>query len=83
MEIESCKYDPKKGFEYHWESGFEIKVIESDNQLTIVANKAGLISLATQLFTLAQDDVPINTHLHLDEYNSLESGSRELVIQKI
>lgn len=27
--------------------------------------------------------VPLGTHIHLDEYNSLEDGSRELIIEKI
>lgn len=48
----------------------------------ITANKPGLISLAKQLLTLAQDKVPSGYHLHFDEFNSLEEKSYELIIQK-
>ena len=44
--------------------------------------KSGLISLARHLLTLAQDSVPKHSHIHLDEYNSLEEGSAELINQK-
>jgi hypothetical protein len=67
----------------HWENGFEISVSNTNNQLIIQANKAGLISLATQLLTLAQNEVPINHHFHYDENNSLETGSAELIIEKM
>lgn len=82
MKIEIPKYDPEKGFHHHWEEGFEIKVTGSDRNVMISANKAGLVSLAIQLLTLAQDEAPSNCHYHLDEYNSLEVGSTELIIQK-
>ncbi len=49
---------------------------------TLSANKAGLTSLAIQLLTLAQDNVPAGCHIHYDKFNSLEDGSIELVIQK-
>ena len=83
MEISIPKYNSSDGFEYHWEDGFEITVGQSDAGISIRANRAGLKSLAIQLLTLAQEDVPINTHLHLDSYNSLEDGSTELLIQKV
>lgn len=83
MEIKIPKYDPSEGFKYHWENAFEISVGNSNEEILISANKAGLVSLAIQLLTLAQDTVPENTHLHLDEYNSLEKGSKGLIVQKI
>jgi hypothetical protein len=83
MEIKIPEYDVKKGFEHHWEDGFEIKVVRSDNGVVLSANKAGLVSLAIQLLTLAQDSVPSNYNYHLDEHNSLEEGSIELVIERI
>lgn len=66
-----------------WENGFAIKCdIDKYNNVVLSANSAGLISLARHLLTLAQSDVPEYTHIHLDEYDSLESGSKELIIVK-
>lgn len=62
--------------------GFEIKVGVNDGEVIISANKAGLISLAKQMLSLAQDAVPVGYHMHYDEYNSLEEGSVELIIEK-
>jgi len=72
-----------EGLPHSWENGFEITVRHDKNQIVIQANKAGLISLATNLLILAQDEVPIGYHFHYDEYNSLEKDSEELVITKI
>lgn len=65
----------------HWEDGFTIKVVAENNQVVISANREGLLSLANILKTLA-DEEP-RGHVHLDEYNSLEENSAELVIEKI
>lgn len=68
--------------EIKWQDGFTIKVnVENKNQVVISANKEGLLSLATQLNDLADED--IGNHIHYDEYNSLEEGSSELIIEKI
>jgi hypothetical protein len=83
INIQIPSYAAKDGLVYHWESGFQINVINENNEIKITANKAGLVSLAIQLLTLAQDSVPVNSHFHYDEYNSLESNAKELVIQKI
>ena len=65
-----------------WEENFKIKTSAPLDILTIEANREGLISLARHLLHLAQDDVPNGSHFHLDEYNSLEDGSLELIISK-
>lgn len=64
-----------------WEDGFEIRTSARDGELIISANRAGLISLANILADLA-DGHP-GDHVHLDEGNSLENGSAELVIERI
>ncbi|MCV6638490.1 hypothetical protein [Candidatus Albibeggiatoa sp. nov. NOAA] len=69
------------GFE--WDYGFEIFVQSALNGVTISANKAGLISLARHLLSLAKDDSPVGNHFHLDDLNSLEDGSIELIVEKI
>ena len=76
------EYSVESGLQTEWELGFDIETKTNDGTISIIANKAGLISLAKQLLTLAQENVPVGRHLHFDEYNSLEEGSIELVIQK-
>ena len=62
-----------------WEDGFEIGTSVRDGEMTISANRAGMVSLANVLLGLA-DGRP-GDHVHLDEFNSLEEGSAELVIE--
>ena len=64
-----------------WENGFEISVRIENGTATIAANKAGLLSLSRQLAALAQEKP--GSHIHYDEYNALEGGSQELIIEKI
>ncbi len=64
-----------------WIDGFSIAVSEDNGIVTISANREGLQSLAGQLATLA-DAVP-GDHIHYDEYNSLEEGSVEMIIERI
>ena len=75
-------YSIDKGFKFEWEYGFEIDAKMKFGSVVVTANKAGLLSLAKQLLFLAQDEVPMGYHFHLDETNSLEQGSLELIIQK-
>ena len=64
-----------------WIDGYEIKVSIENSATVISANREGLLSLATQLTALANAE--IGTHIHYDEYNSLEDGSTELMIERI
>ena len=64
-----------------WVKGSKIIVNTCGNQeVTISANKEGLLSLAGQLKALAEG-AP-GDHIHYDEYNSLEEGSAELIIER-
>lgn len=49
--------------------------------MTISANREGMISLANIMLDLAEG-LP-GAHLHLDESNSLEDGSCELIIERV
>lgn len=49
----------------------------------ILANKEGLLSLANHLLNLAQEHISPGTCMHFDDYNSLEDGSVELMVEKI
>ena len=67
--------------EFDWVDGFEIKVsVCGDGSVFISANREGLLSLANHLTALAKEES--GGHFHLDEHNSLEEGSAELVIEK-
>lgn len=62
-----------------WVDGFIIKATVNHDKIMISANREGLLSLARQLVGLA-DGVP-GDHIHYDEYNSLEKGSSEMIIE--
>ena len=75
-------YTSEMGLRTQWQEGFSIATSGTTDCFILKANKAGLVSLAQHLLTLAQDDVPVGCHIHYDESNSLEDESIELVIQK-
>ena len=65
-----------------WEDGFKINVgIDENLRVVISANKEGLLSLARQLTDLANE--ADGCHIHYDEFNSLEDGATEMIIEKI
>ena len=65
-----------------WDDNFKIKTSTPYDTITIEANRDGLLSLARHLLLLAQEEVPSGSHFHLDEFNSLENSSVELIISK-
>ena len=75
-------YDPTAGLHLEWSDGFEIEVQVHSGEVLIRANKAGLVSLAQHLLTLAEDAVPAGTHVHLDASRELEDTSCDLVIER-
>lgn len=77
------EYKPESGFEFKWEPGFRLKIEVENGVTTLSANRQGLISLANHLLNLAQDNIKVGTHFHLDEYNSLDEGSSDLIIEKV
>ena len=64
-----------------WVDGSRISVSNDHKGVTISANREGMLSLACQLQALAEG-MP-GDHIHYDEYNSLEEGSTELIIEKL
>jgi hypothetical protein len=75
-------YNSYEGFKFTWVDDFEINVDLGHNGVIITCNKAGLISLATQLLTLAQDDFGHGEDIHLDKYAALEDDSIDLIFVK-
>ena len=66
--------------EIEWEPGAEVRVTADSEGVVISANREGLLSLAKQLAALAE--AAPGSHIHYDEYNSLEEGSTEMIIQR-
>ncbi len=64
-----------------WEDGSVINVSIENDTAIISANREGMLSLAKQLTALA-DGSP-GDHIHYDEYNSLEEGSAEMIIERL
>ncbi|MBR2790974.1 MAG: hypothetical protein IKD70_10270 [Eggerthellaceae bacterium] len=64
-----------------WKDGFSISARVENGTVLVTANAAGLRSLANICQALA--DEPRGAHIHLDEFNSLEDGSAELIIERI
>ena len=67
--------------EVTWTDGFQIRVRTEDNAVVVSANREGLLSLAGIMKTLAEEES--GSHIHLNEYSSLEDNSAELIIEKI
>jgi hypothetical protein len=70
------------GLSVVWVPDFELTVEVRGAEVLIHGNAAGLLSLAQHLATLAEPGVPSGVHLHLDEHNSLQAGSAELVLER-
>lgn len=64
-----------------WEPNFSIRVGVQGGEATLSANRDGLLSLSRLFADLAEE--PPGSHIHLDEYNSLEEGSAQLIVEKI
>ena len=67
--------------ELKWIDNFSIAFRIDGNSAILSANKAGLLSLASHLITLAEGNP--GDHIHLDSYNSLEEGSDELILEQM
>ena len=64
-----------------WLDGSEIRVRIDGGEALISANRQGLLSLAGQLTALAQ--AAPGCHIHYDQWNSLEEGSAELILERL
>ena len=63
-----------------WVDGSEIRTREDHGAVILSANREGLLSLSKQLAALAE--TAPGCHIHYDEYNALEAGSVEMIIEK-
>ena len=65
---------------FYWVDGSTVSVRAENGEVVISANREGLLSLANHFLTLSESFA--GDHFHLDEYNSLEDGSLELIVEK-
>jgi hypothetical protein len=81
IEIEIPEYIPEKGLKIFWKDNFQIKATILGSDFVIEANKEGLISLATQLLSMAYNNIPSGFHIHYEDATCLEDGSASFVIE--
>ena len=82
IQIEIPDYDDDT-LEAIWDENAHFSVSVQDNQVAILANSAGLMSLGRQMIYMAYHDFPWGTHLHYDEFVTKEKNcSIELIIGK-
>ncbi|MBQ3404967.1 MAG: GNAT family N-acetyltransferase [Oscillospiraceae bacterium] len=77
---DAANEDCEGKMELKWEDNFSISAAFEYGAIRISGNREGLLSLASHLMTLAQE-AP-GSHIHLDEYNSLEENSCEIIIER-
>jgi hypothetical protein len=70
----------REGVRLEWEPEGTIAFFQTEPAV-IRGNRAGLVTLARHLLTLAQSEVPVGAHIHLDQFNGLEDESSELVLE--
>ena len=75
-------FEPDRVFEFLWADDFQIKVSLGATNVVIECKKEGLVSLATHLLTLAQDDFEDGFALNYTVLDALEEGSIDLTFVK-
>jgi hypothetical protein len=82
IQIEVPEYSPETGIRFLWEPGSNILVTIHGDVVELKANKEGLLSFARHLMTLAQESVPVDSHVHFDSSNAFEEGSCQVMVEK-
>ncbi len=87
VEIEVPQYSPHSGLPFVWhhldDEDSIIDVRPNHDAVEISANRAGLISLARYLLSLASEGTPPCYHGHFHQEMGLEKGSMHLILQRI
>ena len=83
IELEIHRYERESGLRIEWMNGSTLIVELSDNEVLISGNRAGLLTLATHLATLAQPEVPAGNHLHYEPDSGLEPASESLILLRL
>jgi hypothetical protein len=62
-----------EGMRFVWDPGYEIAIAVTGSEISIRANRAGLVSLARHLLTLAQESARVGSHVHLTAGQEIDS----------
>ena len=60
----------------------KIECIKNEDDILVRANSEGLQFLAKLCLTLAQNDTPIGSHVHLDNFNFFSSNNINIIVEK-
>lgn len=82
LTVEVPEYRASEGLRATWFDENSVDAVIEDGEFILVANSAGLRSLAIQLLTLAQESVPSGHHFHYSPGNELGDASVPIIIQK-
>ena len=80
-DLDTEPYD-SRGIRLRWDPDAEIE-FKGGPVGNLRCNRAGLVTFARHLLTLAQDGVPPGSHLHLDSSNGLVDGSSEIIVERV
>lgn len=71
------------GLDIVWESNAEYSIDVKNDNVLILANKNGLISLAKQMLYMAYNDLPLGSHVHYDSFfTKMVDNKFDLIIEK-
>lgn len=82
VEVDVEPYTPERGLSLAYDDGFKIAVEVKKGEVVVAANRAGLLTLARALLTLAQAGVPPGQYLDFDKWSGLEAGSPRIYFIK-
>ena len=81
--LEVAEYDPSAGLRLVWSSGHEIRAAtDPDGSVHILANAAGMRSMAAIFLALADPALADGYHLHLDRSNGLGEESSAVIVER-
>lgn len=67
---------------FDWSETAFLKIKQNNDDVTISGNAEALRYLGEYCLRLAENTMP-GAHMHLDEFLGIESGSVELIIEKV
>jgi hypothetical protein len=80
--VEIGGFNAERGLELVWENDARIKLEKRFEWVVLIANAAGLRTMASHLLSLAETGVTSGHSLHLDDSNGLEPGSIGVILQR-
>jgi hypothetical protein len=75
-------YSTEAGPDLAWEDGYALSVHFDYGQVVLKANPTALRTLARQLLTMAESEVPDGAHVHHEPGRELEDNSLPLILNR-